>query len=203
MDGAFVIFVIFNCWSVILQIFEFQKCPFQGDCPQRGERLTMRTGKSWTHCVYCHNAWAFYWLLLSLYLSGLRWLEVPSHTQLASFIKLLVDLSLKFNIWRKKIRGWSSWRIPWMVGSFSSYDRQVIFLTTSSSAIFMRPAAAGKDTQFFKWNGSGDRHWVNPDVFDPVKLHRCSPGTTRLIWWRWFRKRMPPHGEHWTWSGTF
>ena len=92
---------IFNCWSVILQIFEFQKCPFQGDCPQRGERLTMRTGKSWTHCVYCHNAWAFYWLLLSLYLSGLRWLEVPSHTQLASFIKLLVDLSLKFNIWRK------------------------------------------------------------------------------------------------------
>ena len=101
MDGAFVIFVIFNCWSVILQIFEFQKCPFQGGCPQRGERLTMRTGKSWTHCVYCHNAWAFYWLLLSLYLSGLRWLEVPSHTQLASFIKLLVDLSLKFNIWRK------------------------------------------------------------------------------------------------------
>ena len=115
------------------------------------KEIALSGEKDWLCVQASHNAWAFYWLLLSLYLSGLRWLEVPSHTQLASFIKLLVNLFLKFKIWRKKIRGWSSWRIPWMVGSFSSYDRQVISLTTSSSAIFMRPAAAGKDTQFFKW----------------------------------------------------
>ena len=185
---------IFNCWSVILQIFEFQKCPFQGDCPQRGERLTMRTGKSWTHCVYCHNAWAFYWLLLSLYLSGLRWLEVPSHTQLASFIKLLVNLSLKFKILKSGVGvvgeylGWWDHFRPMTDRWFLWRQVQVQFLC--GLLLLERTHNSWNET------GSGDRHWVNPDVFDPVKLHRCSPGTTQLIWWRWFRKRMPPHGEH-------